>query len=134
MPFILMKRLCFCCQIMKKIRLLHASTFVTINGWILILKKGGKTTFSYETKVSMSSIPIRKMCLWCPIMKRKEIITCIHVCPYSQWILILRSGGRKAFLCEANSSLSFIPIRRMCLWCPIKNKKEIITFIHVCPY
>ena len=36
-------------------------------------KNGGARSFSYETKPSISLI--RRICLWCPIMKRKEIIT-----------------------------------------------------------
>ena len=44
-------------------------------------KTSGKERFCDEAKVSVSFIPIRKMCLWCLIMKRKEIITSIHVCP-----------------------------------------------------
>ena len=39
------------------------------------------------------------MCLWCPIMKRKEIITCIQVCLIS-WMNsdYEENGGKKAFL------------------------------------
>ena len=42
----------------------------------------GKKSIFYETKVLMSFIPMTKICLWCLIMKIKEIIKCIHVCPY----------------------------------------------------
>ena len=38
-------------------------------------KNDGQKSFSYESKESMSFIPTRRMSLWCPIMKRKEITT-----------------------------------------------------------
>ena len=42
-------------------------------------KNKGKKSFSYESKVSIAFITIRRMCFWCTIMQRKEIIICIHV-------------------------------------------------------
>ena len=44
--------------------------------------------FSYETYATMSFILMKKIRLWCPIMKRKEIIMCIHVYPNSQMDII----------------------------------------------
>ena len=46
-------------------------------------KNGKKRSFSYEIKASISFIPTRNMRLWCPIMKRKEIIRWIHF--YLNW-------------------------------------------------
>ena len=43
-------------------------------------KNERKISFSYESKASMSFIPIRRMCLWCLILKIMEIITWICVC------------------------------------------------------
>ena len=60
--------------------IIHASMFITIDEITLIPKNGGKKMFSYQTKASLPFIPISRMCLWCPIMKSKEIISCIHVC------------------------------------------------------
>ena len=65
----------------KKRRLLHASMFVTIDRITMSPKNGGKKSFSYETKASMSFIPMRIMHLWFSIMKRNEIIMRIHVYP-----------------------------------------------------
>ena len=61
-------------------RLLCESVFVLIDRWTLIIKIGRKKSFSYETKESMSLIPKRRMSLWCPIMKRNEIVMWICAC------------------------------------------------------
>ena len=71
----------YCAQSRKESILLCESIFVLIDKWTLTLKNDGKRSFSYETKASMSFIPIRRMCLWHPIMKRKEITMLTHVCP-----------------------------------------------------
>ena len=60
-------------------RLLCASMFVMIDRITLIQKNGGKKSFSYQAKASMSSIPTRRICLWHPIEKKK-INTCMQVC------------------------------------------------------
>ena len=65
----------------KKSILLCESLPILIDRRTLILKNNGKLSFLYGTKASLSFIPMRKMCLWCPIMKRKEIITRIHDYP-----------------------------------------------------
>ena len=42
------------------------------NGWTNINSKNrGKRKFFYETKASISSIRMRKICLWCLISKKK---------------------------------------------------------------
>ena len=71
----------FMVPIMKKKRLLCEFMFVLINRITLILKNDGKKSFSNATKASMSFIPKKKMCLWCPIIKGKVIIMCIYVYP-----------------------------------------------------
>ena len=68
-------------KLWKKSVLLRESVFIQIDKWTLIVKNDGKRSFSYETKASMSFIPMRRMSLWCSIMKRKEIAMWIHVCP-----------------------------------------------------
>ena len=96
-------------------------------------KIGYKRSFSYETKASISLIPTSRMCLWCPIMKRMEIIMWIHV--YTNWKTYFNSkiGHKISFYYETKASISLIPTRRMCLWCPIMKRKEIIMWIHVYP-
>ena len=80
-----------------------------------------------------SLITIKRLCLWCPIMKKKEIIMSIHVCPY-WWMSIdsKENGWKKSFSYETSVSLSFILAWRMCSWCLIMKRKKIITCIHVC--
>ena len=40
-------------QSWNEMRLLHESMFIPIEGWTLILKSGGKWSFSYKTKASI---------------------------------------------------------------------------------
>ena len=96
-------------------------------------KNGNKRSFSYEMNASISLIPMRRMCLWCPILKRKDIVIWIHV--YRNWKMNFNSkiGNKRSFSYETKASIPLIPTRRMCLWCPIKKKKEIIMWIHVYP-
>ena len=94
-------------------------------------KIGDKRSFSFETKASISLIPTRRMCLWCPIMKRKEIVMWIHV--YRNWKMNFNSkfGNKRSFSYETKASMSLIPLRRMCLWFPIMTRNGIIIWIHV---
>ena len=65
----------------KKKRLLCEFVFVLNDKWALTPKIDGKGSFSYETKASILFNPMRRLSLWCPILKRKEIAMWIHVCP-----------------------------------------------------
>ena len=96
-------------------------------------KIGNKRSFYYETKASISLIPTRRVCLWCPIMKRKKIIMWIHV--YANWNTNFNSkiGNKGSFYYETKASISLIPTRRMCLWCPIMKWNEITIWIYVYP-
>ena len=96
-------------------------------------KIGNKRSFSFETKASISLIQTWWMCLWFPIMKRKEIITWIHVYPNWETCFNYKIGNKKGFYYETKASISLIPTRRMCLWFPIMKRKEIIMWIHVYP-
>ena len=40
--------------------------------------------------------------------------------------LILKVGKKKNFSYETKAPMSFIPIRRISLWCPIFKRKETI--------
>ena len=96
-------------------------------------KNHWKSYFFIETKASISFIPMRRMCLWCLIIKRKEIIMWIRVCQ-NRWTNINSKNGRKrCFFHETKAWMSFIRTRRICLWCLITKTKEIILWIHVCP-
>ena len=78
MSFVPIRRMSFCFKTWKERRLLRESMINSIYKQILILKIGGKRSFSYKVEKSMSFIPIRRMSLCFKIMKRKEIITWIH--------------------------------------------------------
>ena len=96
-------------------------------------KIGNKRSFSYETKASISLIQSRRMCLWFPIMKRKEIILWIYVYPNWKMNFNSKNGNKRSFSYETKASISFIPMRRTCLWCPIMKWNEITKRIHVYP-
>ena len=87
----------------------------------------------YETKALISLIPKRRMCLWCPITKKKVIIMWIHVYPNWNTNFNSKIGNKRSFSYETKASISLIPKKRMCLWCPIMKRKEIIMWIHVYP-
>ena len=93
-------------------------------------KNHWKRCFAIKTKASKSFIPMKRICLWCLIIKRKEIILWIHVYPIEKWTLFLKMVEKDVFLMKPEP---FIPMRRMCLWCLIMKWKEIIMWIHVYP-
>ena len=96
-------------------------------------KIGNKRSFSYETKASISLILSRRMCLWFPIMKRKEIIMWIHFYPNWKTYFNSKIGSKRSFYYETKASISLSPTTRMCLWCPSTKRKEIIMWIHFYP-
>ena len=61
-------------------------------------KVGNKRSFSYETKASISLMPMRTMCLWCPIMKRKEILCESKFIPIESGTSILQMTIRDVFV------------------------------------
>ena len=56
----------------------------------------------------------------------------ISVYPNEKWTLTLKMDERDVFFWN-KASISFIPMRRMCLWCLKTKKKEIIMWIPVYP-
>ena len=96
-------------------------------------KNGRNRSFSYETKPSISFIPMRGMCLWCPIVKWKDITMSIRV--YQDWKtnFYFKNGGNSSFSYETKALISFIPMKRLCFWCPIMKWKEMMMQIRVYP-
>ena len=91
---------------MKRRTLLCESMFIPYWKMNFNSKKGNKRSFSYETKASISFIRSRRMCLWCPIMKRKEIVLWIHV--HLNWKMNFnsRNGNKRSFSFETKASIS----------------------------
>ena len=121
-----MKRTCLWCPIMK-----WDETTIWIHvyrNWKTNFnsKIGNKRSFSCETKASISLMPSRRMCLWFPIMKRKEIFMWIEVYPNRKTNFNCKIGNKRSFSYETKSSISLIPKRRMCLWCPITKKMWLL--------
>ena len=125
------RRMCLWCPIMKKkviIMWIHVYPNWNTN---FNSKIGNERSLSYETKASISLIPTRRMCLWCPILKKRVIIMWIHVYPNWNTNLNSKIGNKRRFSYDTKVSISLIPKRRMCLWCPIKKRKEIIMWTEV---
>ena len=96
-------------------------------------KKGNRRSFSYDTKGSITLIPTRRMCLWCPIMKRKEIIMWIHAYPNRNTNFNSKKGNRRSFAYDTKASTSLIAMRRTSLWCPIMKWNKITIWIYAYP-
>ena len=79
-------------------------------------EKSNRRSFSYDTKASISLIPMRRMSLWCPIMKWNEITIWIYVCPNWKMYFNSKIGNKRSFSFETKASISLTPMRRMCLW------------------
>ena len=88
-----------------------------------------KRSFSFESEATNLLITTRGMCLYFPIMKRKEIVMWIHVYPNRKMNFISKNGRRRSFSFESGARKSW----GMHLYCPIMKRKEIITWIHVYP-
>ena len=88
--------------------------------------KCGIRSFSYETKASILFIPMRRMCLWRRIMKWNEITMWIHVYPNRKTYFNSKIANKSSFSYEIKALISLIPKRRMCFWCPITKRKEIL--------
>ena len=116
----------------EKKRLLCESIFVPIDRWTLVLKKNGKRSFSYESKTLMSFIPMSKTSLLHPIIKKGRLLCESVIVLFDRWTLILKRWWEEKILNETKVSMSFIPMRRMNLWCSIMEKKAITIWICVC--
>ena len=73
------------------------------------------------------------MNLWCPIIKRKEIIMWIRVYPNWKMNFNSKNGRKRSFSYETKAWISVIPMRRTNLFCPIIERQEIITWIQDYP-
>ena len=89
-------------------------------------KNRNKRSISYKTKASISFIPVRRMSLSCLILKIKEIIMWIRVCLNRQTYINYKNGRKRCFSYETKASISFILMRRRCLWCQIIKKRRLL--------
>ena len=93
-------------QSWKERRLLGEFVFIPIERQTLIVKNGRKWGSSYEIEASISFIPTSIMCLWCPIIEKKEIITWICTYPIDKQNLILKNGRKWSFSYETKASIN----------------------------
>ena len=89
-------------------------------------KKWSKKKLFDKTKTSMPFIPMERMSLWCPIMKGEEITLWIYVYPNWKTNFNSKKRWKESFSYETKASMSFIPMSRMSLWCPIMKRKGIL--------
>ena len=89
----------------------------------LRILKWFKENIFYEIIASIAFILTRRICLWCPIMKRTETIMWLHVYPNWKTNFNSNNGGKRSFSYEIKASISFIPIWRMCLLVPNHETK-----------
>ena len=66
-------------------------------------KNGRKRSFSYESKGSTSFIPMKRMCLWHAIMKKKRLLRESMFIPIDGRTLILKNGGKWSFSYETKA-------------------------------
>ena len=74
------EKMCLRCPTMKGMGIImkiHANLFQQMN--FDSIENGRKKNFSYKIKLSISCIPMRKINFCCPIRRRINIITKIHV-------------------------------------------------------
>ena len=94
-------------------------------------KNNRKRCFSYETKASISFIPMRRISSWCPIMKKKEII--MWICVRPNWHMNFDSKKmfeRKAFLIKPKHQCHY-PIEENEFIIP-NNKNKWGYYINPC--
>ena len=82
----------------KKRRLFHESVFIPIDGWTLILKNGGKRSFSYKAEALIHlSRSGERICGTQSLKERKLLCESVFIL-IERWTLTLKMGQREAFL------------------------------------
>ena len=77
--------------------------FVKIDGTTLSPKNTAKKSFSYQAKAFISSILIRRICLWCPIMKKRRLLPATKFVMINGKTLNPKNDGKKSFSCKNHS-------------------------------
>ena len=72
------------------------------------------------------------MNLWCPIVKRKDIIIWMRVYPNWKMNFTSKNSRKRCFSFKTKASVSFTLMWKMCLWCLIMKWNEI--FMWICVY
>ena len=121
--FIPMRRMRLWCLITKRKEIIMWNHVCQNRPTNINSKNGRKRSFSFEIKGSIPFIQTRRMNLWFPIIKRKEIIMWIHVYPIEKWTLILQMVEIDIF--PMKPKLQFIyPCRHLILSGLIFNNLE----------
>ena len=96
--FIRIKRMFWWCLIMKGKKIIMWIHVCPNRRTNINSKNCRKRCFSYETKASISFIPMRWLHLWCLIMKGKEINLWIRVYRNQPMNINSKNGGKRFFL------------------------------------
>ena len=106
-------------------------TFSLIGRWTLIPKMVQREVFLMKPKHQFIYRNEANVFM-VPSYKKKKRLPCESMfVTIGKWPLTLNNDGNRRLSYEAKASMSFIPMRRMSLSCPIK-KKKITMWIHVC--
>ena len=93
-----MRRMCLCFLIMKIEKIITWIVFIPIDGWTLILKNGGKRSFSYKAEALIHlSRSGERICGTQSLKERKLLCESVFIL-IERWTLTLKMGQREAFL------------------------------------
>ena len=108
-------------QLLKQRRLLCEPMFIPIKRRTLILKNGRKRICSSGTR---ALIHLSQLGEW--VCSAQSLLEMRLFCVYPDWVMNFnsRNGSKISFSYETKALISFMPIRRMCLRCPMMKKKR----------
>ena len=78
----------------------HEFVFIPVDRQTLILKNGGKSSFSYKTKVSIHLSQWVEWIYGAQSLKEKRLLCQFVFIPIERWISIQKEVDRKVFLME----------------------------------
>ena len=128
--FIPRRRIIYDAQSWKERTLLCESTFIPIDRWALILNMLERDFFLIKTKYQFIYHNKENMFI-VPNHEKKRNYYVNRVYPNWKMNFDSKKWWETKFLLWNQSINSFIPIRRICLWCPIIKRKEIIMWIRL---
>ena len=124
---------CVCSvQSPKEWKLLHESMFVLFDRWILTRRKMVERKALLTKSKHQTMYPNKENVFIVPKHQKNgdyyENPSLSHL-RYEFWFL---GKWRDEKLLIAKTLISYILMRKMCLWCPVTKRMEIIMRIHVC--
>ena len=122
------KKMSLWSQSWKERRLLH-DVFTTFDRRTLILKNGGKWSFSYEMKASIHLSQQVKWTYGAQSLKERRLVCESMIIPIKGRTLIPNLIEREVFLSKPKHQYHLYQWGECALWCPFMKRKEIIIWI-----